>query len=159
MDQAKRGLRIGALARQSGLSVDTLRHYERLQLLPVLRRTEGGFRQYPPEAVVRVKVIQQALAIGFSLQELSKFFKERAAGRPPCRTVRRLAQAKFEALEQQIQHLLAGRDALHALLSHWDERLEQAKGQPARLLDSLAEFEPLPASTPRVPRTQRSRKH
>lgn len=158
MNQSKPGLRIGALARQSGLSVDTLRHYERLQLLPVLRRTEGGFRQYPPEAIRRVKVIQQALAIGFSLEELSKFFKERAAGRPPCRSVRRLAQAKFEALELHIQHLLAGRDALHALLSRWDERLEQANGQPAHLLDSLAEIEPLsPSSSPRVPRGKRSR--
>ena len=109
-------------------------------------------RQYPPEAVRRVRVIQQALSIGFSLEELARFLKERAAGRPPCRAVRRLAQAKFEALEQQIQHLLAGRDALRSLLLHWDERLNQAKGQPALLLDSLAELDPLPASTsPRVP--------
>jgi hypothetical protein len=71
--------------------------------------------------------------------------------------VRRLAQAKFEALEQRLQHLLAGRDALRALLSDWDERLAQAQGQPARLLDSLAELESLPASTSRVPRKKRSR--
>ncbi|HKP58553.1 MAG TPA: MerR family transcriptional regulator [Polyangiales bacterium] len=157
MTHENRGLRIGELARQSGLSVDTLRHYERLQLLPVLRRTEGGFRQYPPDAVRRVKVIQQALAIGFGLEELSSFFKERTAGRAPCRAVRRLAQAKFEALEQYIQRLLAGREALHALLENWDERLHAAQGQPARLLDSLAELEPFPANlSPRLPR-KRSR--
>jgi DNA-binding transcriptional MerR regulator len=127
--------------------------------LPVLRRTEGGFRQYPPDAVLRVKVIQQALSIGFSLEELSRFFKERAAGRPPCRAVRRLAQAKFEALEQQIQHLLAGRDLLQTLLKHWDERLEQAQGEPARLLDSLAALDSFPAGTsPRLPRKRRSAK-
>lgn len=158
MARANAGLRIGALARQAGLSVDTIRHYERLQLLPVLRRTPGGFRQYPPEAVRRVKVIQQALSIGFSLEELSSLFQERAAGRPPCRTVRRLAQAKLEALEQHIEHLLASRDALRALLMEWDERLEQARGEPARLLDSLAQLDPFPASTSRrVPASPRKK--
>jgi len=157
--QTKRSLRIGELARQSGLSVDTLRHYERLQLLPVLRRTDGGFRQYPPEAVRRVTVIQRALSIGFSLEELSSFFKERTAGRAPCRAVRRLAQTKLEALDQHIQSLLAGRDALRALLEKWDERLDKAEGQPARLLDALAELESLPASaSQRMPR-RRSKKH
>jgi DNA-binding transcriptional MerR regulator len=150
---SNRALRIGELARLTDLSVDTLRHYERLQLLPVLRRTDGGFRQYPPDAVRRVKVIQQALSIGFSLEELSQFFKERSSGRAPCRSVRRLAQAKLDALEQHIQSLLASRDALRALLEHWDDRLREAHGQPARLLDALSELEPFPASTPlRMPR-------
>ena len=153
MPHKHRSLRIGELARQSGLSADTLRHYERLQLLPVLRRTEGGFREYPPEAVKRVCVIQQALSLGFSLDELSRFFQERASGRAPCRAVRRLAQAKLEALEGQIQALLAGRNALREILEQWDERLGDAQGQPARLLDSLAELAPLPAAeSPRMPR-------
>ena len=124
------------------MSTDTLRHYERLQLLPVLERTTGGFREYPPEAIRRVKVIQQALALGFSLEELTQFFIERAAGRPPCRAVRRLAQFKLDALEARIQAMQAARDALHALLRDWDRRLERGSEQPARLLDSLADVNP-----------------
>jgi len=132
-------LRIGELARQSGLSVDTLRHYERLKVLPVLPRTVGGFREYPPEAVRRVRIIQQALSMGFSLDELTQFFAARGAGRHPCRAVRRLAQLKLDALEQQIEAMLAARDVLRAVLQDWDGRLAQSRAQPAALLESLAD--------------------
>ena len=157
MEQIKRRLRIGELARQTGLSSDTLRHYERLHLLPVLTRTAGGFREYPPEAVRRVKVIQQALALGFSLEELTQFFIERAAGRPPCRAVRRLAQLKLEALEARIQAMHAARDALQLLLRDWDRRLERSGQQPARLLDSLADVKPFDGSEQRILRRPRRR--
>lgn len=151
-------LRIGELARRSGVSPDTLRHYERLQLLPKAARTGGGFREYPDGVERRVKVIQQALAIGFSLDELKEFFRERAAGRHPCRRVRRLAQAKFDALEQQLEAILAARRALSAILENWDRRLEQHQGDPANLLDSLAELEPLQLSEMRrLPQRRRAR--
>lgn len=158
MKASRPRLRIGELARRSGVSPDTLRHYERLQLLPKAARTSGGFREYPDGSERRVKVIQQALAIGFSLDELKEFFHERAAGRHPCRRVRRLAQAKFDALEQQLAAMLTARAALRAVLENWDQRLEQHKGQPAHLLDSLAELEPLqPAELRRLPRRPRAR--
>jgi MerR family copper efflux transcriptional regulator len=152
----KRRLRIGDLARQTGLSTDTLRHYERLHLLPVLERTSGGFREYPPDAVRRVKVIQQALALGFGLEELTQFFIERAAGRHPCRAVRRLAQLKLDALEERLEAMKAARDALHALLRDWDRRLERGGEQPARLLDSLADVKPFDGREQRTLRRKRA---
>ena len=152
---SKQRLRIGELARQSGLSTDTLRHYERLQLLPVLTRTAGGFREYPPDAVRRVTVIQQALALGFGLEELAQFFRERAAGRPPCRAVRRLAQDKLDALEARIAAQVAARDALRELLQDWDDRLERGREQPARLLDSLADVKPFELPAQRTSRRGR----
>jgi DNA-binding transcriptional MerR regulator len=151
----KRRLRIGELARQTGLSTDTLRHYERLHLLPVLERTTGGFREYPPDAIRRVQVIQQALALGFSLEELTQFFIERAAGRHPCRAVRRLAQLKLDALEERIHAMQAARDALHVLLRDWDRRLERSSEQPARLLDSLADVNPFDGREQRTLRRKR----
>lgn len=155
MKQTKRRLRIGELAREAGLSTDTLRHYERLHLLPVLERTSGGFREYPLDAVRRVKVIQQSLALGFSLEELTQFFIERAAGRHPCRAVRRLAQLKLDALEERLQAMKAAREALHALLRDWDRRLERGGEQPARLLDSLADVKPFDGREQRTLRRKR----
>src|ERR1051325_10149499 len=75
-------LRIGELARLNSLSPDTLRHYERLGLLSAAR-TPGRFREYGRDAVHRIRVIQAALAIGFTLAELSGIRAERAAGRAP----------------------------------------------------------------------------
>ena len=56
------------LARLTGISTDTLRHYERKRVLGIPARSQGGYRLYPPEAVGRVRLVRRALAIGFTLQ-------------------------------------------------------------------------------------------
>lgn len=60
-----------ALSQATGVSTDSLRHYERLGLLPATVRTRAGYRRYPPETAGRVRLIQRALVVGFSLKELS----------------------------------------------------------------------------------------
>ena len=128
----------GELARQAGVSPDTLRHYERIGVLPRPPRTESGYRRYPPSAVDRVRLIRRALAIGFSLDELRKFLQVRDRGGAPCRNVRALAAVKLDQTEQRIAELEALRDQLKAMLSDWDARLAGAPdGQPVRLLESL----------------------
>jgi DNA-binding transcriptional MerR regulator len=133
-------LRIGELARASGLSPDTLRHYERLALLPRAPRTIGGFREYPEDTVRRVKTIQRSLAIGFTLAELASIFSDRTAGRAPCRRVRALAGVKLRGLEEKIAELQRLRDGLQRTLAAWDVRLAAAEGgRAAGLLESLAD--------------------
>ncbi len=140
-------LRIGALAEACGLSRDTIRHYERIGLLPAPPRTAGGFREYPIEAVRRVKVVQRALAIGFTLAELSGIFQERASGRAPCRRVRSLAGDKLRQLDLAIGDLRTLRDSLGRTLAAWDARLARTGlGQAAELLDSLLAL-PAPTSS------------
>ncbi|HEY6147592.1 MAG TPA: MerR family transcriptional regulator [Thermoanaerobaculia bacterium] len=78
-------LRSGELAKASGVSADTLRHYERRGLVPRPRRLENGYRAYPVETVRRVTLIQRALSVGFTLDELSRIFEARDGGRAPCR--------------------------------------------------------------------------
>ena len=65
-------LRIGEVAARTGVSIDTLRYYEKRQLLPRAPRTAGGFRLFSPEAVERIRFIKQAQALGFSLDEVSE---------------------------------------------------------------------------------------
>jgi MerR family copper efflux transcriptional regulator len=135
-----RALRIGALAQQCGLSRDSLRHYERLGLLPKPTRTAGGFREYPSDSARRVTVIQRALAMGFTLAELSRIFQERAAGRAPCRRVRALAGEKLREIELTLAELHRLRAVLRRTLAAWDVQLAQTgAGQPARLLERLAD--------------------
>lgn len=133
-------MRIGALARAVALSTDTLRHYEKLGLLCSARRTRGGFREYPPEAVRRVQTIQAALEIGFTLKELGDMFRERAAGRPPCRKARALAGEKLAELDRELARLRALRLALRSVIGEWDARLARATpGTAALLLESLVD--------------------
>ena len=60
-------MRSGQLAHLTGVSTDTLRHYERLGLVPLPQRTAGNYCEYTPAAQQRVELIQRALTIGFSL--------------------------------------------------------------------------------------------
>ncbi len=87
------------LARLTGVSTDTLRHYERKGLLGIPARTQGGYRLYPPEAVGRVGLVRRALAIGFTLHDLAAALSERARGGTPCRSVRALVAERLAELE------------------------------------------------------------
>jgi DNA-binding transcriptional MerR regulator len=131
-------LRAGELARLTGVSTDTLRHYERKGLLKS-RRSLNGYRAYPPHAVERVLLIRNALAIGFGLDELARILKIRDAGGTPCRHVRAIFAAKLKNLEILLDEMTAKRDELYRILKDWDGFLESADpSKPARLLESLA---------------------
>jgi DNA-binding transcriptional MerR regulator len=131
-------MRSGELARLIGVSTDTLRHYERLGLLAVPGRTNGGYREYSPGALERVRLIRRALSIGFSLSELRPILRTRDQGGAPCEKVRALASAKLREVNQQIRDLIAMRGHLGRMLKNWDARLAgTGKGQPARLLEHM----------------------
>jgi len=133
------GLRIGVVARRSGLSPDTLRYYGRLGLVPELPRRASGQRRYPVEALRRIRVVQAALAVGFTLKELAWAFGERRAGRPPCRRVHALAREKLADLDARLVELERVRDSLSEALVVWERRL--AAGEPAGLLQALGDLE------------------
>lgn len=130
----------GQLAKLCGISTDTLRHYERIGVLPKPRRTAAGYRKYPQQAAARVQLVRRALSVGFTLPELARILTVRDGGGAPCRQVRALAAAKLAAVEQQIESLNGLRETLRALLADWDRRLDQVPlGAPARLLEALAD--------------------
>jgi len=130
--------RPGQLASMTGVSADTLRHYERKGLLKS-RRSPNGYREYPYHSVKRVKLIRNALAIGFGLDDLAQILKIRDAGGAPCRKVHAMATAKLEELETLLLEITKLRDDLRGLLKDWNRRLESAdNNEPAELLESLS---------------------
>jgi MerR family mercuric resistance operon transcriptional regulator len=133
-----RALRSGEVAKVTGVSSDTLRHYEKLGLLPTPMRSQGGYRLYPPETVVRVQMIRSAVRVGFSLAELADVLKERRVGGAPCRKVAQLAAEHIEALNQKILDLTQLRDWFATTVENWESRLKTLKpGERASLLESL----------------------
>ena len=130
-------MRSEQLAHLTGVSTDTLRHYERLGLLPLPQRTAGNYREYPPASQLRVELIQRALTIGFSLAELKTILAVRDRGGAPCRHVRGLLRSKIHNLDQQIKNLVSLRAEMNRLSREWDKRLRRTKpGQIARLLEA-----------------------
>jgi DNA-binding transcriptional MerR regulator len=131
-------MRSGQLAHLTGVSTDTLRHYERLGVLATPQRTTGNYREYPPTSRQRVELVQHALAIGFSLPELKALLAERDRGGAPCHRARELLKVKIRTVNRQIENLTSLRTELRRLAKDWDERLRQTKpGQTAQLLESV----------------------
>jgi DNA-binding transcriptional MerR regulator len=131
-------LRSGELARLAGVSPDTLRHYERKGLLAP-RRSPNGYREYHESALDRVRLIRSALAVGFTIDELSRILRVRDRGGAPCRDVRAMAEAKLREAEKRLVEIESLRDRLLLLVREWDGLLAARQGlEPARLLDSLA---------------------
>jgi DNA-binding transcriptional MerR regulator len=128
-----------ALADATGVSTDTLRHYERMGLLSGTERTRAGYRRYPPAMVERVRLIQRALTVGFSLKDLTSALGQRERGTPPCQKVRALMGDRLQAVEARLMELEALRDEMRIIVREWDERLAATPmGHQARLLDMLA---------------------
>ncbi len=138
-------LRIGGVAARTGFSVDTIRYYERIGLLPKPQRTPSGYREYAPDVLRRLSVIGNARRFGFSLREVAGFLRVRDAGGRPCHDVRDAAQRALDAVDRQIQELLDLRRKMRRTLLHWDETLAStASHRLARLLETLPEFENAP---------------
>ena len=143
---AERALRIGQIAAQAGTSRDTVRHYERLGILPKAARTAGGYRLYSESAVERIRFVRNAVRFGFSLRQISRFLNARDSGRAPCRDVRDAAAQMASDMDRQIDDMIAARAAIRQMLNDWDRRLNATPaGSPARLLETL---------TPRSPSTK-----
>ncbi len=134
-------LHSGSLAKAAGVSPDTIRHYERIGVLPLATRTESGYRVYPASAVERVLVVRRALRIGFTLAELAEVLRARDAGGTPCRRVYQLAQQKLKGVAADIEALKRTERYLKKVLSDWEQRIQQAgAGQKSYLLHSLGDM-------------------
>lgn len=131
-------LRIGEIASRAGVTVDTVRFYERKGLMDTVARDASGARRFPATAVDRIRVIRRATAIGFTLDELVRIFKRRASGQTPCGHVLESAKQKLTELDERIAELQSLRTTLADVIATWEVRIDQApRGGLAYLLESL----------------------
>jgi MerR family mercuric resistance operon transcriptional regulator len=121
-------LQIGETATHSGVSVDTIRYYERLSLLPRAVRSRGGFRLFPAETVERIKFIKQAQEMGFSLEEIKRLFSEGSVHQ--CRAVKELLFKKLTELETKMEQMRNFQTILKRHLTDCEKELK-AHGEQA----------------------------
>lgn len=122
------GRSIGHLARETGETVKTLRYWTDLGLLDHTRRG-SGYRVYGPGSAERVRFIRTAQQLSFSLHDIAGVLAARAAGEPPCATVRRDLGAHLATVREQIARL----QTLEAQLV---TRLTYAEAHPDPACDS-----------------------
>jgi DNA-binding transcriptional MerR regulator len=130
---------IGEAAARAGISVDTIRYYERIGVLPKPPRSAAGYRRYSDAHVGRMVFVRNAARFGFPLKELAGFLKSREKGQLPCRSVRAAGDRLLADMDRQIAELTAARGEMVRTLAEWDRVLATTPaGSPARLLESLA---------------------
>jgi Hg(II)-responsive transcriptional regulator len=115
-------LRIGQLARQAGVHLETVRYYERRGLLSQPPRSRSGYRQYPLETVRRVRFIKRAQSLGFTLEEIEDLLALRVQHRRGCGAVEQEARGVLTRVESRIAELERMRNVLTKLVVACRER-------------------------------------
>lgn len=125
-------LTIGQYAAAGGVGVETVRYYQRKQLLETPARGDG-IRRYGEEDVRRLRFIRSAQRAGFTLEEIRELLVLDASNDRP--RARQLAQARVVKLDEQIAELERARDSLKRLA----RQCAGGKAGPCPILEAFDE--------------------
>ena len=109
--------RIGELSERLGLSADTLRYYEKIRLLPRVARNSAGQRLYCNKDISRLKFIQRAQRMNFTLAEIGQLLEMRESPQKARAEARKLTQKKLTDIGQHLDDLTTLRDELQLLVN------------------------------------------
>lgn len=130
MNQAAK---IGQVAQETGLTIDTIRFYEKQGLLKRSPRTEGGFRLFGASDIETLKFVRKAQELGFSLNEIRELLILRADHVPACSHIKELLAQKLTAVKEKIAELQnMERSLQHALQKCKRELKTAAPGHEER---------------------------
>jgi MerR family transcriptional regulator, copper efflux regulator len=142
-------MRIGALAEAGGVTARTVRFYEAAGLVPPPPRTAGGYRDYPPEAVARLRFIRRARAAGLRLAEIAEVLAIRDGGEAPCGRVAALVDDHLAEVRRRIAALRLAEAEL-VELARRAAGADPARCSPAEVCEILAAPPPARAEAGRA---------
>ena len=114
-------LRIGEVARRTGLPVKTIRYYCDQGLLQPRARSESGYRLFDEENLAELTIIRSLRAMDVSIPELARILEVRRAGVCNCSVLKDSIAAKMESIHLRIDELAAIKDELARLLDSWQD--------------------------------------
>ena len=109
-------LTIGQLARIVGVNIQTVRYYERLNLLAPSARRPSGYRLYSHEEERRLRFIKNAQALGFTLRKIAGLLALRVGSTARCGEVQKKTRAKLVQVASKVDDLQALARALNRLI-------------------------------------------
>ena len=128
-----RELTIGALSERSGVNIETIRYYERADLLPAPPRTQGGHRIYGGDSLRRLVFIRRGRELGFTLDEIRNLLGLMRGGHP-CGEVQAVALAHLTHVRAKIADLRRMERTLAATVA----RCEGGNAPECPILDALS---------------------
>jgi Cu(I)-responsive transcriptional regulator len=109
-------LNIGQVAKQTGVTVEAIRFYEKQNLIATPQRSQSGYRQYPLETIKRVRFIQHAKDAGFTLRDVGELLALRREPGTSCTDIKLCTLKKIEEVDKKISDLNKIRDALSRMI-------------------------------------------
>ena len=113
----------GKLAKRSGVNIETLRYYEKRNLIDPPRRSEAGYRLYTPADILRIRFIKNAQKLGFTLKEIRELLKLRIKINTSCDSVLKKAEHKRAEIMVKIKDLKSMKRALDQLIHKCEESI------------------------------------
>ena len=108
--------RIGELAKLANVTPDTIRYYEKQQMIDHEVRTEGGFRLYTDNDLQRLRFIRYARQLGFTLDSIRELLSIRIdPAHHTCQESKSIVQARLDEVEARIQELQTMQRSLQRL--------------------------------------------
>jgi DNA-binding transcriptional MerR regulator len=107
---------IGEISKQTGLSRDTIRFYEKqgLIVVPKKLRRENNYKDYPEEVVNKLRMIRLLQGHGFTLREIDTFFGKWQAEDASCKNLVHTLETKVRQIQEEIIHLNEVKEKLDA---------------------------------------------
>ncbi len=110
-------LTIGELAKHARVNLETIRYYERQELLPKPPRSQSGYRAFPEESVRRIRFIKQAQKVGFSLKEIKELLMLQAEPHSIGADLGERVEAKIAHIEKKLRALRTIKKDLSRLIN------------------------------------------
>ena len=117
----RKALKIGEVAKRSGIGIEALRFYEKSGLLERPSRTQSGYRIYDGDVLARLDFIKRAQILGFSLDEIRRIIADKRSGQSPCSEVREIVRRRLDQLDERMREMKRYRNELAKALNEWDE--------------------------------------
>ncbi|WP_104204836.1 MerR family transcriptional regulator [Billgrantia saliphila] len=140
-------MKVSELARRADVTAETVRHYTREGLLQPRRDPDNGYQLYGQNDLERLRFIQRARTLGFSVAEIGDILAHADQGDSPCPMVRDLLASRLPRIRARIREL-------EALATRMEQALETWAGMPdgtpdghslCRLIESFPEASHDPA--------------
>ncbi|MCE8020719.1 MerR family transcriptional regulator [Halomonas sp. MCCC 1A11036] len=134
-------MKVSELARHAGVTAETVRHYTREGLLHPERNPDNGYQLYDQADLERLRFIQRARTLGFSVAEIGDILAHADQGDSPCPMVRDLLASRLPQIRARIRELEALASRMEQALDAW---AEMPDGTPdghslCRLIESFPE--------------------
>lgn len=137
-------MKVSEIAKEAGVTAETVRHYAREQLLAPTRHPQNGYQLFSWHDLERLRFIQRARKLGFSVAEIREILAHADQGDSPCPLVRDLLASRLPQIRSRIAELEALAARMEQALASWQEMPD---GTPdghslCRLIESFPEETP-----------------